>query len=184
LFINADASFITRTDDRLAHPKGYFQPGVLSIDSNKRILYRWRSVPTRANIGGAVERPTASYVYQKVAESLEQTDRVEDAQLDGKPELDSKGRPFPLFVTLLLANGWFIRPVPFILTNSKIPVPQRIKRATRRIPIFLAVWLAAFLILPTNWVATAAIGYGLWLAIIVVTIFRNLQHNNEAKTTE
>ena len=79
LFVNEETSFITNTDDRLSHPKGYFQPGVLSIDSNERILYRWRSVPTRANIGGATERPTASYVYQKVAESLELTTSDKDA---------------------------------------------------------------------------------------------------------
>lgn len=184
LFINTDASFITRTDERLAHPKGYFQPGVLSIDCNRKVLYRWRSTPTRANIGGAVERPTASYVYQKVAESLEQVDNIEDAQLDGKPELDSKGRPFPIFVTLLLANGWFIRPVPFLLTNSKLSPLQRIKRAARRIPIFLAVWIAAFLILPTNWVANAAIAYGVWVSVIVVTVFRGLQHTSEPENTE
>jgi hypothetical protein len=184
LFVNKDASFITNTDDRLSHPKGYFQPGVLGIDSNKRILYRWRSIPTRANIGGAVERPTASYVYQKVAESLEQADNIEDAQLDGKPELDSKGRPFPIFVTLLLANGWFIRPVPFLLTNSKLSPLQRIKRAARRIPIFLAVWIAAFLILPTNWVTNAAIAYGVWVSVIVVTVFRGLQHTSEPENTE
>lgn len=184
LFVNRDASFITNTDDRLSHPKGYFQPGVLGIDSNKRILYRWRSIPTRANIGGAVERPTASYVYQKVAESLEQADNIEDAQLDGKPELDSKGRPFPIFVTLLLANGWFIRPVPFLLTNSKLSPLQRIRRAARRIPIFLAVWIAAFLILPTNWVANAAIAYGVWVSVIVVTVFRGLQHTSEPENTE
>ncbi|MBT6059432.1 MAG: hypothetical protein HOG51_15470, partial [Gammaproteobacteria bacterium] len=184
LFINEQTSFITNTDDRLSHPKGYFQPGVLGIDSNKRILYRWRSIPTRANIGGAVERPTASYVYQKVAESLEQADNIEDAQLDGKPELDSKGRPFPIFVTLLLANGWFIRPVPFLLTNSKLSPLQRIKRAARRIPIFLAVWIAAFLILPTNWVTNAAIAYGVWVSVIVVTVFRGLQHTSEPENTE
>ena len=184
LFVNKDASFITNTDDRLSHPKGYFQPGVLGIDSNKRILYRWRSIPTRANIGGAVERPTASYVYQKVAGSLEQADNIEDAQLDGKPELDSKGRPFPIFVTLLLANGWFIRPVPFLLTNSKLSPLQRIKRAARRIPIFLAVWIAAFLILPTNWVTNAAIAYGVWVSVIVVTVFRGLQHTSEPENTE
>ena len=184
LFVNKDASFIPNTDDRLSHPKGYFQPGVLGIDSNKRILYRWRSIPTRANIGGAVERPTASYVYQKVAESLEQADNIEDAQLDGKPELDSKGRPFPIFVTLLLANGWFIRPVPFLLTNSKLSPLQRIKRAARRIPIFLAVWIAAFLILPTNWVTNAAIAYGVWVSVIVVTVFRGLQHTSEPENTE
>jgi len=179
LFINEQTSFITNTDDRLSHPKGYFQPGVLGIDSNKRILYRWRSLPTRANIGGAAERPTACYVYQKIAESLEQTDNIEDAQLDGKPELDSKGRPFPVFVALLLANGWFIRPVPFLLTNSKLTPLQRAKRAMRRIPFFFASWIAAFLILPTNWVTTAVIAYGVWVSVIVATVFRGLQHTSE-----
>ena len=29
LFVNEQTSFITNTDDRLSHPKGYFQPGVL-----------------------------------------------------------------------------------------------------------------------------------------------------------
>ena len=136
-------------------------------------------MPTRANIGGAAERPTATYVYQKVSESLEQTANDKDALLDDKPELDSKGRPFPVFVALLLANGWFIRPVPFLLTNSKLSALQRIKRAARRIPIFLAVWIAAFLILPVNWVATAAIAYGIWLTPIVVMIYRGLQHKSE-----
>ena len=141
-------------------------------------------MPTRANIGGATERPTASYVYQKVVESLEQTDSDKDAQLDDKPELDSKGRPFPVFVALLLANGWFLRPEPFLLTNSKLSALQRIKRAARRIPIFLAVWIAAFLILPTNWVATAAIAYGIWLIPIVVMIYRGLQHKSEPVRSE
>ena len=124
LFVNTKTSFITNTDERLSHPKGYFQPGVLGIDSNKRILYRWRSVPTRANIGGASERPTASYVYQQIAVSLDQTDNIKDAVLDNEPELDSKGRPFPVFVALLMANGWFIRPVPLLLTNSKLSALQ------------------------------------------------------------
>lgn len=181
--MNEQTSFITNTDARLSHPNGYFQPGVVSIDHNRKILYRWRSVPTRANIGGAVERPTASYVYQKVAESLEQKDLIEDAQLDREPELDSKGRPFPVFVALLLANGWFIRPVPFLNTNSKLSSLQRAKRAMRRIPIFLSFWIAAFLILPTNWVATAALAYGIWVSVILVTIFRGLQQVSEPENT-
>lgn len=184
LFVNEQTSFITNTDERLSHPKGYFQPGVLGIDSNRRILYRWRSVPTRANIGGASERPTASYVYQRLTESLEQTDDNRDALLDNEPELDYKGRPFPLFVALLMANGWFIRPVPFLLTNSKLSALQRIKRATRRIPIFLAIWIAAFLILPANWVATAAVAYGIWLIPIVVMIYKGLQHIGEPESNE
>ena len=182
LFVNTKTSFITNTDERLSHPKGYFQPGVLGIDSNKRILYRWRSVPTRANIGGASERPTASYVFQQIAASLEQTDNSKDALLDNEPELDSKGRPFLVFVALLMANGWFIRPVPFLLTNSKLSALQRIKRAARRIPVFIASWIAALVILPTNWVATAAVAYGIWLIPIVIMIHKGLQHIGEPET--
>ncbi|MDX1736556.1 MAG: hypothetical protein R3228_19410, partial [Halioglobus sp.] len=43
-----------------SHPKGYFQPGVLAIDDAGRVLYRWRGIPTRRNMGGATERPTAN----------------------------------------------------------------------------------------------------------------------------
>jgi len=102
--------------------------------------------------------------------------------LDNEPELDSKGRPFPVFVALLMANGWFIRPVPFLLTNSKLSALQRIKRAARRIKIFIALWIAAFLVLPTNWVATAAIAYGIWLIPIVIMIRKGLQHIGEPET--
>lgn len=182
LFVNTKTSFITNTDERLSHPKGYFQPGVLGVDSNRRILYRWRSIPTRANIGGASERPIATYVYQQITASLEQTDKTKDALLDNEPELDSKGRPFPVFVTLLMANGWFIRPAPFLLTNSKLSALQRIKRAARRIPVFIAFWIAAFLFFPTNWVATAAVSYCIWLIPIVILIHRGLQHISEPET--
>ena len=58
LFVNTKTSFITTQMSASPTPKGTSNLA-LGIDSNKRILYRWRSVPTRANIGGASERPTA-----------------------------------------------------------------------------------------------------------------------------
>ena len=84
------------------------------------------------------------------------------------------------------ASGqWLVhQTMPFLLTNSKLSALQRIKRAARRIPIFLAIWIAAFLILPTNWVATAAVAYGIWLIPIVVMIYKGLQHIGEPESNE
>ena len=150
-------------DSKLAHPKGYFQPGVLCLDANQRVLYRWRSIPTRKNIGGAVERPTPEHVYKQLTKSLELPLETGDAQLDSHPELDSRGPPFPLFLLLLLANGWFVKPRTFLLTNSEIPVQRRLRNAAIRIPFFIAAWVLALVMLPGFWVGLAAIAYGLWL---------------------
>ena len=71
LYVNTagDDRMLARHVDPPAHPKGYFQPGVLALArgpgcaarcraAGHRILYRWRGVPTRHNNGGATERPT------------------------------------------------------------------------------------------------------------------------------
>ena len=64
--------FETPEASNFRHPKGYFQPGVLALDKSERVLYRWRGVPTRSNMGGATERPTANYVFDKVSKALEE----------------------------------------------------------------------------------------------------------------
>lgn len=56
--------------------------------------------------------------------------------------------PWPVFVTLLLANGRFLRPIPF----------------DQRIPLFVAAWIAAGLLLPMWVVALALAG---WLVKVV-----------------
>ena len=35
----------------MSHPKGYFQPGVLALSQQGRVLYRWRCRPSRQNVG-------------------------------------------------------------------------------------------------------------------------------------
>ena len=55
LFVNQRLDFLKQStkdakDWKPTHPKGYFQPGVLALNSEGRVLYRWRSVPTHNNM--------------------------------------------------------------------------------------------------------------------------------------
>jgi len=145
----------------ISHPKGYFQPGVIASTREGRILYRWRCRPTRRNVGGAVARPTPSHVWRRVETALREPPDAPDAEPDAAPELDGAAPPWPLFVALLVANGWFLRPVPFDQRAGEDSVPKRIRNAALRIPIFVAAWVAAGLLLPAWLVALA---FAAWVA--------------------
>jgi hypothetical protein len=166
LIINPKTDTITGGENSIfSHPKGYFQPGVLVLDKNGRILYRWRSVPTRSNMGGATERPTAEHVFEKISRSLAApaSDAAQDAELDLKPKLDSRGIPWPLFVSVLVANGWFIKPKQFPARPDGPPIKRRFISALLRIPVFVGAWIAAFSLLPTTWVGIALLAWAAWL---------------------
>ena len=87
---------------------------------------------------------------------------VPDAELDDAPEFRRKDASWPLFVGLMLAHGWFLRPRAFPLPREgdrpSVP-PQRMKR---RVAVFVAAWIAAFVVLPTAWVAGA---FALWAVV-------------------
>ncbi|MDJ0788877.1 MAG: hypothetical protein QNK05_18875 [Myxococcota bacterium] len=153
--------FITK--DWVSHPKGYFQPGVLVVSRSGRVLYRWRCRPSRQNIGGAIARPTPAHVWKHVEAELEQPADAPDAPFDSDPELDAAPAPWPIFVTLLLANGWFLRPAPFD-QRAGDSVPRRIRNAALRVPLFVAGWIAAGWLLP-SWVV--ALAFAAWLAKVV-----------------
>ena len=161
LYVNQSLEFLldsareTNDDFVPTHPKGYFQPGILALTSDRRVLYRWRSVPGRKNIGGATRRPTPQYVWKEIEQARAAGDA--DAALDANPELDAPAAPWPLFVSLLLANGWFVRPRAFRDPKTMLP------RAQKRLLGFLAAWGAAFAFLPTLPVALAAIGYAAYI---------------------
>ena len=148
----------------VSHPKGYFQPGVLALSGEGRVLYRWRCRPDRKNVGGAIARPTPAHVWSGVQTALEQPPDAPDVALDADPVLDSPPVPWPLFVTLLLANGWFLRPVPFDQRPGKDTVRQRQRNAMRRVPLFVAGWIAAGLLLPIWLVALA---FAAWVAKVL-----------------
>ena len=87
-----------------------------------------------------------------------------DVAHDDKPVLDSPKNPWPVFLTLLLANGWFLRPVPFDQRARKDTVPQTQRNAMLRVPVFAAAWIAAFAVLPL-WATTLCLAA--WLVKVV-----------------
>lgn len=179
LIVNPKTDGLTKLENsNFSHPKGYFQPGVLALEQTGRVLYRWRGVPTRRNMGGATERPTAGYVFEKLLEAVEGSPSATptDAELDLKPELDQRGIPWPIFVSALTANGWFIKPKTFTHTPNGPSVKRRFMRALLRIPLFIGAWILALSTLPTLWVAFAFAAWALWLTPHVRSINDQFQN--------
>jgi hypothetical protein len=161
LFVNEQMEFLEKSVGegrgfKPTHPKGFFQPGVVAVRNDGRVLYRWRGVPSHQNMGGATERPTAEHVLSKITEALEHATETEDAALDTQPTLDSKGIPWPIFASLLIANGWFMSGRGFQST-------KHVAYAALRVLGFVAAWIAAFATLPALVVAAALAG---WVAFI------------------
>ena len=168
-------NMIARDIDPPTHPKGYFQPGVIALTAEHRILYRWRAVPTRRNNGGATERPTPGYVWQHIEQALAARG-APDAGLDAPPTVDMRGIPWPLFVLLLLANGNFWRPKGFGLQRrGPDDVAARAQRAAVKLGLFVAGWLAAFVMLPAGWVALALLAYAAIAAPGILELHRAFQ---------
>jgi hypothetical protein len=174
LFVNERLDFLRGSvgqglDWAPTHPKGYFQPGVLALTGDGRVLYRWRGVPTHSNMGGATERPTAEHVWTQVARALEAGDDAGDAALDADPPLDSRGIPWPLFASLLIANGWFLNARGF-------KSARHVVQAGVRLLAFAGAWVAAFLWLPPLPVAAALAGWIAYIAPKVRWVGREFQH--------
>ena len=162
---NWDREMLKSHDHWIAHPKGFFQPGVLVVAKNGTILYRWQSSPTKENVGGATRRPTADYVWSRIDAALS-SPQDRDAAFDRHPEVHDGSLPWPFVVALLLANGWFVRPK--ILAGATHTRSRQLA-AVARIPLFVAVWWAAFSYLPV-WIS-AGLLLG-WLALITPGVRR------------
>jgi hypothetical protein len=157
LFVNHRADSIRASGLAWAsHPRGYLQPGVLAVSRHGRVLYRWRSRPTRRNTGGATGRVLHDHVWSAVRDALRESADAPDVRFD-HPPLDLISPPWPVFVFLLLANGNFVRPQPFPLRRGSDdkPMKRRVRGAMLKIVCFLAAWGAAFAFLPTLPVALA-----------------------------
>ena len=117
-------------------------------------------------------RPLPEHVWQRVQTALASKSR-EDAAWDEAPALDAPKIFWPLFVLVLLANGWFIKPRVFNLQPvQQTSVRRRQIMALLRIPVFIGVWIVAFAFLP-SWLAS-----GLLLAWGVVA-FRGVRKIHE-----
>jgi hypothetical protein len=157
------------------HPKGYFQPGVLALSREGRVLYRWRSRPTRKNIGGATGRPRAEQVWQGLRAALAQPAGAPDAPLDD-PRLGSGAPPWPIFVFMLLANGNFVRPRVFGMERGgPDDVGARFARALAKGALFLGAWAAAFTLLSTPWVLGALALWALAVTPSLIHLHREFQ---------
>jgi len=159
--IDASGKF-SRGHDAMVHPKGYFQPGLLALTRERRILYRWRGVPTRHNNGGATARPAAGHVWAQI-EATRSSPVAPDAALDTHPTLDMQGIPWLLFVPLLLANGNFWHPKGLgMRRRGPADTASQAKSAAAKLVGFVAAWIAAFALLPFAWVGAALLA---WMAI-------------------
>jgi hypothetical protein len=165
LYVNEKLGFLERStrgnDWSPTHPKGYFQPGVIALEQSGRVLYRWRGVPTHQNTGGATERPTAEHVWANTERALGGS--TLDVVLDDDPPLDQRAAPWPLFVALLVANGWFVEARGFPHLEHG-PSPQtRVLVSGLRLVGFVGAWTAAFWWLPALPVAAALVGWAAWI---------------------
>ena len=180
VFVNERLEFLRASAGALdwapTHPKGYFQPGVLALNAKGGVLYRWRGVPTHRNMGGAVERPAAEHVWTKIAQALEsRTDRP-DAPLDSDPPLDSRGIPWPIFASLLVANGWF-------MSARGLKSQTRVAYAAVRLLGFLGAWIAAFAWLPALPVAAALAAWAAYITPKVRWVGEEFQNVEPSSTS-
>ena len=179
---NYTPGFRKEVSQNVSHPNGVFQPGVLAVTRERRVLYRWRSLPNHSNVGGATSRVTAQHVWRNVQEALAQAPDTPDSLLDEDAELDSKGYPFPLFLSILFASGWFIKPNYFVMSSKNHSLKQiknQLSVAKRRIPLLIIFWIAASILFP-NWVTVLV--FMVWITIIapqVYKLYRWHQFNNE-----
>ena len=92
------------------------------------------------------------------------------------PCLGAKNAPWPLFLLILTAHGWFLRPRAFPL--SREGDRKRVSPAAmlKRVYGFLALWVVLLLVLPIVWVGVAALA---WLALLtpgLIEIHRQFQN--------
>lgn len=148
---------------KLEHPKGYFQPGVLALTREGRVLYRWRSVPSPENQQGTVRRPTATYVWGEVDRALAAGDPTGDATLDDDPVVDSELAPRAFLYAALLANGWFLGVRSLVFSPGVTFGQERMPTLLARWLLFFAFWAAALVLLPTLLVGLAFAGWFFWV---------------------
>ena len=162
-----------------SHPKGFFQPGILAISQEGRVLYRWRSQPNRQNMGGAAGRPTAAHVWSSIQSELEAPPDAPDVSLDHSAALDGLKTPWVVFSALLISNGWFLKPEFFSQRTGKNPkdtLKARVRRARLRLMFFFIGWIAAFAFLPL-WIPTVAlIGWAIMIAPKINAVNKDFQN--------
>ncbi|MBO6555278.1 MAG: hypothetical protein JJ957_02170 [Pseudomonadales bacterium] len=184
LFANrGDHEFLQRGADwKVEHPKGFFQPGVLALTNNRRVLYRWRSVPTAENLNGTTMRPTAAHVWDQVGSALQAGDDAGDASHDDNPIIDGEPPPRLLFFAAIIANGWFLRARAFAYSPGVGSVPSRFKAAFSRWFVFLFFWIIALATVPTGLVAMAFTTWLVWIGLDLKRVLQDMGDQVELRS--
>tara|TARA_B100000497_G_C7667853_1_gene402775 strand:+ start:681 stop:1049 length:369 start_codon:yes stop_codon:yes gene_type:complete len=111
----------------------------------------------------------------------------QDSPLDEEAELDSKHYPFPFFLLMVFASGWFIRPNYFVMATNDHSLGQIKKQfvvARRRIILFAIFWIAAIILLP-YWLTVVI--FLIWVAIItpqIYELYRSGDYNTKFGTAD
>ena len=71
--------------------------------------------------------------------------------------------PWPLFAALLVANGWFIRPLAFPYMSDDPQGERRVPLASARLIGFAGAWAAAFWWGPPLIVGAALAAWFAWI---------------------
>jgi hypothetical protein len=178
LFVNRRTQLWERGSGFATHPKGIFQPGVLAVARPGRVLYRWRSRPTRKNMGGALERPLAEDVWEKIRKALAEPPDTPDAPMDVPERFDMEvDSPFILAPLIMLAYGNFLR--CRIITLNRDGMERHNERYAivgMKWAAFLAGWALAAWFLP-GWLVGLA--FVIWAAVAttaIVTFHRDFQN--------
>ena len=127
-------------------------------------------------MNGAGARPEPAYTWQKIKESLKSK---ADAALDTNPEMGSKEVGWFLFMLMLTAHGWFIRPKAFPLAREGDKESANPKQMMPRIIGFAVLWLFLLVVLPLEWFGAAVVS---WLVILtpgLIEIHRQFQHESD-----
>lgn len=140
---------------------------MLVVNQSSEILYRWRSVPSEKNLNGTVARPTPKHVWNAIEQVLTTGTQGVHAPLDENPEIDAPPPPKLVFIAALVANAWFLGVKSFAYSPGADSTPKRFAQAFKRWPIFIALWVLAFVLLPAIWVSAAA---ALWIAWIAYDV--------------
>jgi len=175
IYRNQNWQHFGRDRDWARHPHGYYQPAVIALTKEGRVLYRWRCVPTHSNISGAGARPAAEYVWQQIREGLEQS---VDSPVDEDPVMTSKDPLWPVFLVFIMAHGWFLKPKVFPLQRGNTTRWRHPNKMIPRIFWFVGAWILAAFTLPLTWVGIAAVT---WIAVVtpgIIDIHQKFQHIN------
>jgi hypothetical protein len=179
-----DTTFLQRGAQwKIEHPKGFFQPGVLALTQSSRVLYRWRSVPSSVNLNGTAARPTPEHVWYSLESFLAAGDKAADVAHDDNPEIDMAPPPRLVFLAALIANGWFIRAKSFVYSPGLDSTPARFKKAFSRWPVFIALWVAAFIFLPPLWVGLGLVCWCIWIVRDIHITLGRMDVQEEIKTS-